>query len=109
MKTIVAGSRNWVLDIWDELDKHSEITEIVSGLAKGPDTYGKLWAIERGVPVKEFPALWEQYGRKAGILRNIEMGDYADQLLAFWDGKSSGTKHMIQYMKSLNKPVEVIY
>lgn len=109
MKTIIAGSRT-VQDsknIYRLLDTHTEITEVVSGLAKGPDTIGKHWAEEKGIPIKEFPADWETHGKKAGYLRNIEMGDYADQLIAFWDGKSKGTLHMITYMKSLNKPVIV--
>lgn len=54
-----------------------------------------------------FPAEWEKYGKRAGILRNIQMGDYADALVAIWDGESKGTKHMIEYMQSLNKPVFV--
>jgi len=108
MKTIIAGSRGWIYDITEVLDSHPEITEVVSGLAKGPDTLGKLWAKERGIPVKEFPADWDTFGRKAGPLRNTQMGDYADQLIAFWDGNSSGTRHMIKYMQSLNKPVTVV-
>ena len=55
-----------------------------------------------------FEADWGTHGKKAGILRNIEMGDYADALIAFHDSESKGTKHMIEYMKSLGKPVRVV-
>lgn len=79
--------------------------EIVSGGAVGVDWLGEQYARTHGLPLKIFPADWETHGKKAGILRNIEMGNYADALIAVWDGKSRGTKHMIEYMKSLNKPV----
>lgn len=102
MKTIIAGSRGfdnidfifWTLDFlpW-------EVTEVVCGEARGPDTLGKEWALEQGIPVVSFVPDWDTHGKKAGMLRNIEMGDYADALVAFWDGKSRGTKQMIDYAK----------
>ncbi len=110
MKTIIAGSR----DIIDEkvlfraLKKFNlDITEVVSGGAKGADSLGEVHANCLGLDLTIFPAKWDEHGRKAGPLRNIEMGDYADQLLALWDGQSRGTQHMIKYMKSLNKPTYV--
>lgn len=80
--------------------------EIVSGRAKGPDTFGEWWALSHGSPIKFFPADWK-LGPKAGFIRNEQMGDYADALIAFWDGKSGGTKHMIDYMMKLGKPIRV--
>lgn len=77
------------------------------GCAKGIDTKGAMWADERGIPVKEFHADWKQ-GRGAGIQRNIEMGSYADALIAIWDGKSKGTQHMISHMLRRAKPVYVL-
>lgn len=67
----------------------------------------KKWAMERGIPVKMFIPDWEGYGRVAGIIRNTQMGQYADYLVAFWDKKSTGTAHMIQYMQSQGKHREV--
>ena len=72
-----------------------EYSEIVSGCARGADTLGKKYANDHNIPVKKFPAEWNKYGRSAGYIRNTEMADYADILVAFWDGKSLGTKHMI--------------
>ena len=69
--------------------------EIVSGTARGVDQLGERYALERGLKLKKFPANWDKYGRKAGYLRNKEMAEYARILIAFWDGKSKGTKHMI--------------
>lgn len=113
MKIIVAGSRGiskW--PVYNFLDETSipwllKATEIVSGLAEGPDTWGKIWAEDCEMPVKEFPAEWEKYGKQAGIFRNIAMGNYADGLIAFWDGRSRGTRHMIEVMLNSGKPVHV--
>lgn len=81
--------------------------EIVSGGAQGVDFLAELYAKKHSWPFKEFPAKWNEHGKSAGILRNKEMGNYADALVAVWDGQSKGTKHMIDYMRSLNKPVYV--
>lgn len=81
---------------------------IVSGMAKGADALGYRLAEEYNIKVYEFPANWNKHGKRAGFVRNEEMGNFADSLIAFWDGKSRGTKHMIDFMKQLNKPVTVI-
>jgi hypothetical protein len=83
-----------------------EIT-IVSGMARGADTLGRDYAIERGYHVAEYPADWKHDGRAAGYKRNIKMAENADALVAFWDGKSHGTKHMIQTAKYYGLPVRV--
>ncbi len=99
MKVIVAGSRDGfcLVDILKVLDTYSDISEIVCGEARGPDTYGRLWAERQDppIPVKSFPADWVAEPRRAGYIRNADMADYADVLIAFWDGHSKGTKHMI--------------
>lgn len=109
MKTIIAGGRDF--EDWDYLfdclAAHGEITEVVSGAAKGADSLGEEWADTCAIPVEQFPAKWNEFGKRAGFLRNTQMGDYADQLIAFWDGESRGTKHMIDYMESLGKPVYI--
>ena len=90
----------------NELDPYA--VSVVSGTARGADAMGAAVARDLGVQLYEFPADWNQYGKRAGFLRNEEMGRFADGLLAFWDGQSSGTKHMIEFMKSLGKPTRVI-
>ena len=72
------------------------ITEVVCGCAKGADTLGREWAEANDVPVKEYPANWDKYGKTAGIRRNEAMSKYGEALIALWDGQSSGTGHMIQ-------------
>lgn len=117
MKTIIAGSRS-IKDI--KLVKRTissivqenglEISEVVSGCAFGPDTVGKWWAENRDIPVEEFPAKWDEYGKGAGYRRNEEMAEYADALIAIWDGKSKGTQHMIgtAHQNGLEVYVEIL-
>jgi len=69
--------------------------EIVSGTCRGADSLGERYAKEHNLAVKKFPAYWNAFGKRAGIMRNAEMADYANALVAFWDGKSKGTKNMI--------------
>lgn len=68
---------------------------IVSGAARGADKLGERYAKERGYEIDSHPADWEKHGKSAGYIRNKEMAQCSDALMAFWDGKSRGTKHMI--------------
>ena len=68
---------------------------VLCGKARGADTLGEQYAKEKGFSVAYYPADWEQYGKRAGYLRNEQMAQNADALAAFWDGQSRGTKHMI--------------
>lgn len=99
MKTIIAGGR-YITDYQLVIDavrlSGFVITEVVSGGASGVDALGEKWAIEHSVPVKKFPANWEKFGKKAGPLRNEQMADCADALIAVWDGLSRGTLNMIE-------------
>ncbi|WP_414039327.1 SLOG family protein [Acidithiobacillus sp. M4-SHS-6] len=115
-RVIVAGSRNYQDEsaIFDELDfKLKRLidtvgVEIVSGTAKGADSIGTDWAIENGIDVVEYPAEWDVFGKRAGIYRNLEMAWYATHLIAFWNGKSRGTKHMIESAEDAGLQVSVI-
>jgi hypothetical protein len=99
VKTIIAGSRELGIDSFvaaiECCPATPSITEVVSGTARGIDSIGESWARDNKIPLKQFPADWDTYGRSAGYIRNAEMADYADALIAIWDGKSRGTKHMI--------------
>ena len=105
MKTIIAGSRsitdyNTVEHIVEE--SGFNITEVVCGMAEGVDRLGLKYALFHGIPFKLFPVTkedWKLKGKAAGIFRNRLMGDYADALIAIWDGISSGTLYMINYSK----------
>lgn len=95
MKVAVIGSRGlWVDNLGDYLPP--EVTEIVSGGAKGIDTCARQYAQEHDLKLTEFLPDYPRYGRGAPLKRNLEIIAYADQVLAFWDGNSSGTKHVIE-------------
>lgn len=113
MRVIIAGGRKFndyplLKNKMDELLINETDIEIVSGKAMGADTLGELYANANGYNIKEFPALWEQYGKSAGYKRNEQMAEYADMLVAFWDGESKGTKHMIDIAKNKGLRVEVV-
>lgn len=101
MKTIIAGSRDFNdYKIAKEfLESFDNITEVISGGARGADKIGEQWAKYKQIPLKIFPAYWNMYGKSAGYRRNEQMAVYAEQLIAFWDGKSKGTMHMINIAK----------
>jgi hypothetical protein len=101
-RTIIAGSRTIIdYDIVKNGIKESGfiIDEVVCGLAQGPDILGEKWALEHRIPVTYFPANWRDFGKSAGCIRNEQMGNYADQLILIWDGKSRGSEHMLRYAK----------
>ena len=114
MRVIIAGSRAFndyqlLCETITNLQNDGlVIDEVVCGGAKGADELGVRWAKEFNVPIKYFLADWDQYGRFAGPKRNMDMGEYADYLIAFWDGISRGTKSMIEIMKRMNKHGRII-
>ncbi len=111
MKLIIAGSRSitdyTVLQYAIAQSDFSNITEVVSGCARGVDTLGERWASEQNLLVTRMRANWGRFGQAAGQYRNWEMAEYASGLLALWDGESRGTMHMIDCMRRAGKPYEV--
>lgn len=97
MKVIIAGSRTFKNDelLWKVMKEFKDVSEVLCGGARGADERGQLWAYEHGIPVKMFIPDWDRFGKAAGMKRNIQMAEYADALIAFWDGESPGTKNMI--------------
>ena len=123
MKVIIAGSRtlnnqayveeavgtafnSWITKDQDNW-KYYIGPEIVSGGAQGVDFLAELYAKNHSLKFTEFPADWDNLGKRAGFIRNAEMAAYADALIAIWDGKSRGTLHMINTMVEAGKPVYV--
>ena len=106
-KVIIAGGRDFsdykfLLDSVYSILKGDDNVEIVSGCADGVDKLGERFAESFGLPISKFPANWGKYGRSAGPIRNLEMAKYSDELIVFWDGKSKGTKNMINNARKLN-------
>lgn len=116
MRVIIAGSRA-ITDKWSVRRAVKmcgfEITEVVCGMARGVDSTGAAWAKENGIPVKAFYAAFKRpdggVNYNAGKERNERMAQYADALIAVWDGESKGTKHMIDCMCDANKPMFVYF
>ena len=110
-KVIVAGTRTF--DDYElmkrKLDYYFQVCTptIICGEARGADTLGKRYAEERGYKALSYPADWSK-GKSAGYARNERMAKEADALIAFWDGKSAGTKHMIETMRKMNKSVRIV-
>lgn len=106
MKIAVIGSRNLtVKDLKQYLPEN--VTEIVSGGAAGIDSCAREYARANGMKLTEFFPNYEKYGRRAPIMRNDLIIDYADMVLAFWDGSSRGTKYVIESCKKKNKKITV--
>jgi hypothetical protein len=111
MKTIIAGSRNFTdigtLNI--EMPKIGWIpTLVISGNARGVDRLGEGWANMNNIPILRMPADWDTYGKAAGRVRNVEMANEAEALVAFWDGLSPGTRHMIDTAKHLGLKYKIV-
>lgn len=104
MKVAVIGSRGLHVDHLEDYLPEG-VTEIVSGGARGIDACAKDYALRHGLKLTEFLPEYEKYGRGAPLRRNITIIEYADFVLAFWDGKSRGTKYVIDNCKKRNIPV----
>ena len=107
MRVAVIGSRNMVVD---NLEAYlpTDTAEIVSGGAKGVDSSAKTYANDMGLPLTEFLPEYSRFGRAAPLKRNLQIIEYADMVVAFWDGKSKGTKFVIDNCKKTNVPVTVV-
>lgn len=106
MKIAIIGSRNLFVD---NLSKYlpEDTDEIVSGAARGIDTCARKYAISNGIKLTEFLPDYKKYGKSAPIKRNLEIIAYADMIIAFWDGKSRGTKFVIETSRKLKKPLKI--
>ena len=110
MKTIIAGGRD-LLDyqiVLDAVQKSGyNISQVISGGAKGTDSLGERYANENDISLVIYPVDWKTHGVAAGPIRNRQMAEVADSLIACWDGQSSGTKNMIQQAKTRGLKVYV--
>ena len=113
MRLIIAGSRGitdyeLVKDKVDKITQDVEVTLVLSGRARGVDRLGEKWARMHDIDVMQCPAQWDTYGRSAGYKRNVMMAQNADALIAFWDGESKGTKHMIDTAREYGLKVRIV-
>ena len=106
MKVAVIGSRGLTVKCLENY-LPSETTEIVSGGAKGIDTCAREYAKEHGLKLTEFLPDYRRFGRGAPLKRNLEIVEYADIVLAFWDGSSRGTRFVIDRCHKIGKKIEI--
>lgn len=112
IKVIVAGSRtfrNYMIlrDELDELLAKLDDPIIVSGGAEGADKLGEQYAFENWLEKRVFHYPKGE-GKSGGPIRNAEMAKYADCLIAFWDGRSPGTRDMIETAKAQGLQVRIV-
>lgn len=116
-RIVIAGCRNYenyseakkFIDICiSNIKKENEII-ILSGGCSGADKIGERYALENGYKIELYKAEWNKYGRSAGPKRNEVMAKKCNYVILFWDGKSRGTKSMLEYAKRENKPVRIKY
>lgn len=117
MKLIIAGTRTFTdhallkkeveAFVKECLADYSDL-EVISGFAKGADTLGEAWGFVNGIKVKIFPPDWNTHGKAAGPIRNKEMATYATHCIIFWDGKSKGTKSMIDEAVKNNLVLKIV-
>lgn len=116
-KLVIAGSRDFqdYSLLCETVDRHlknkagNKTITIISGTANGADQLGERCAKEKGYKLEYYPADWEHYGNAAGPLRNTQMAKAADDVIVFWDGKSAGTKNMMEAAERENVPCTVIH
>jgi len=115
MQVIVAGSRSFTdyslleRKLTHLFSRCASSIGIVSGMARGADRLGERYAAQHGMRITRFPADWDRYGKSAGYRRNSEMAQFADALVAFWDGRSRGTGHMIDLAHEHGLRVRVVH
>lgn len=123
LRIIIAGSRDFndyellkksAIEIITKKTMLPDLTRIISGGARGADTLGERFANEMGLEISRFIPDWDGLGKRAGYVRNAEMAKFAVEdnndgmLIAFWDGQSRGTKHMIDLAKRYGLEVHVV-
>ena len=115
-RVVIAGGRTFddytllesscLFYLQNKLKTHKVV--IVSGHASGADSLGERFATEHGLECELHPADWKRHGRAAGPIRNKEMAECSDALIAFWDGKSKGTRSMIELAKRNGLDVKTV-
>lgn len=112
MRVAIVGSRKFydfyhVVKVLRDFRKEHDVEAIVSGKAVGADFFGEIYALSRGINFIGHPANWELHGRSAGIIRNLDIVEDSDEVIAFWDGKSPGTKNTISVAEDKGKKVHI--
>ena len=109
MKLAVIGSRELHIKV-EDMSKYisAQVTELVSGGARGIDSCARMYAVSHNLPIKEVFPDYPRFGRAAPLKRNLQIVEYADEILAFWDGHSRGTAYTIRQAEKVGKKIRVV-
>lgn len=110
MNIAIVGSREYkhTLAIRSYMELLPKDTVIISGGARGVDQIAAYEAGRLGLGLSVYEADWDKHGKKAGFLRNRQIVEAADEVVAFWDGLSKGTQHTINLTKIAKKPLTIV-
>lgn len=113
IKLAIVGSRTFdnlsiFEKVMNQIKEKYEIVKVISGGAEGADDYGEVWADNHNIEKQIFYPDWKKHGKCAGFLRNIDIIKNCDMCVAFWDGKSHGTKHDIDMCDEFGKTCIVV-
>lgn len=115
VKVGIVGSRSitdskYVFSVLDfylaRLLEENEVV-VVSGGAIGIDSLGAQWAELRKLKTEIYLPDWQTHGKKAGFLRNQQIIDNSDYLIAITTG-SNGTADSIKRAVKKNIPIKII-
>lgn len=114
-RIVVAGCRDYsnyseakeYIDLCISRIRKNNVLIFMSGECNGADKLGERYAIENNFQIERYPADWKTYGKSAGPKKNLLMAEKCDYVICFWDGKSAGTKSMINWARKFNKPLKV--
>jgi predicted Rossmann fold nucleotide-binding protein DprA/Smf involved in DNA uptake len=110
MKAAVIGSRTFdSYQFMEQILRFYDITLIISGGAKGADACAKQYAHSNGISYREYLPDWDQYGKRAGFLRNRQIVNDAEIVIAFWDSVSKGTKNSVDIANDMGKEVYIYW
>jgi len=111
MKLAVIGSKEFqdfrLLAI--EIEKENNVTKIISGAALGTDSLARRYAIQNNISLLEFPPDYAKYGTQAKHVRDNQIVNHCDKVLAFWDGVCEGTKYTMDYAHQQKVPVRIVW
>lgn len=110
MKVAVTGSRDFndYETLKENISNIKNISLIISGGAKGADSLAEQYALENSIDTLIIKPDWKRFNRGAGLIRNKQIVDSSDMVIAFWDAESKGTAHVIEYAKKQNKEIIVV-
>lgn len=110
MKAGIVGSRSFIdYEYMKSILEWFNLKKVISGGARGADSLAKRYALENNIKYEEFLPDWDMHQKKAGFIRNLQIIEASDEIIAFWDGQSNGTRHTIETAKSKGKEVHIYW